>query len=449
MNHFQEQLNLEQNIGNFPTTNEDSATVPEEDSVMIAKQPLKIRMKLNNYKVQEIIDRLSTENFEFQQNSVDITAKNCHTSNELNQLPSTNSDEISVNNLLILTKQREQSCLSNDSVISSSKMDVEKQTDNISNNNYSKADSSVLNNTRKNQSSREQMFNHSTVHIENNTENDTEHCYNSENENDKLSVRESLYAMNDKFQKVKKDVMAFLNKKNERYSENNYDQINSNDENCDNEENYKLPILLDYLRYINQKFQKLRPKIIELYVETEEPNRLNKLEKQRDLKIKTKKRLFSIQEQDNKQGHEINNKKTKRISDTKWTLRHLNPSRELVELIPNSHVFIDRMYLMGCEINFNNPIKFARGLLQGIFNEEALQNCTLSGSNRGKKRSSNNEQLMRAGLDSHAVDVLIEYVKLHCLKRDWQPINRNELLSSLRSKLIEIRNKKTSTYRQI
>ncbi|XP_059049603.1 uncharacterized protein LOC131844680 [Achroia grisella] len=130
-------------------------------------------------------------------------------------------------------------------------------------------------------------------------------------------------------------------------------------------------------------------------------------------------------------------------NDSKWTIRHRNKKKGLVELMPHSGVYINAMKLNNSKRHSNDTRSFARKLLPEIFTENALRTCSLT----GKKACVFDPDgiHVRPGLDNHARMVLLDYVQKYSRKRNWIILDRQLLHTCLRNKIHNIRSKYNNT----
>ncbi|KAG8040275.1 hypothetical protein G9C98_000846 [Cotesia typhae] len=126
-------------------------------------------------------------------------------------------------------------------------------------------------------------------------------------------------------------------------------------------------------------------------------------------------------------------------NNSRWTLKHRKKEKGVVELIPNSRVYIDAIQLSNIKITSKDSKILARSLLLGIFTENALSICSLT----GKKANAFNLEgtSVRPGLDEHARTVLLEYVKKHAAEQNWVEFDSQLILNTIRNKMQEMRGK--------
>nr|QZB49160.1 BEN [Cotesia vestalis bracovirus] len=110
--------------------------------------------------------------------------------------------------------------------------------------------------------------------------------------------------------------------------------------------------------------------------------------------------------------------------DTRWTLKYQTNLPGLVELMPQSGVYISYGDLIYCQQVSKDCKSLALRLLSAIFNRKALSVC-LSMTERAQA-SDDVRSNIRPELDDHACSVLLNFVVEHGLQRGWntdlQPI---------------------------
>ncbi|XP_061380415.1 uncharacterized protein LOC116775979 [Danaus plexippus] len=122
--------------------------------------------------------------------------------------------------------------------------------------------------------------------------------------------------------------------------------------------------------------------------------------------------------------------------DTKWTLKYRTNLPGLVELMPQSAVYVSYGDLKYCQQVSKDCKSLALRLLSAVFNRKALSVC-LSIAERAQA-SDNVRSNARPELDDHAATVLLNFVLEHGLQRGWNTDLR-PILSTLHSKTQEIR----------
>ncbi|CAH2059146.1 unnamed protein product, partial [Iphiclides podalirius] len=115
-------------------------------------------------------------------------------------------------------------------------------------------------------------------------------------------------------------------------------------------------------------------------------------------------------------------------NDPTWTHLHRTLTSNLIELMPNTGVYVDRNNLVHCEKLANSSKTLVRLLLPEVFKDVALRTCSVKG-NRNVP-----------GLDSKATEALLKYVKRHADSHNW-PCKESELITSIRKRLHEERRK--------
>ncbi|CAD6243401.1 GSCOCT00013056001.2-RA-CDS [Cotesia congregata] len=122
--------------------------------------------------------------------------------------------------------------------------------------------------------------------------------------------------------------------------------------------------------------------------------------------------------------------------DTRWTLKYRSNLPGLVELMPQSGVYVSYGDLKYCQQVSKDCKSLARRLLPQVFNRNALSVCS---SMSEKAQASNNVgSTIRPDLDDHACSVLLNFVLQHGLQRGWNT-DLQPILSTLHSKMQEIR----------
>ncbi|KAH9637452.1 hypothetical protein HF086_012065 [Spodoptera exigua] len=117
------------------------------------------------------------------------------------------------------------------------------------------------------------------------------------------------------------------------------------------------------------------------------------------------------------------------------TLRYPNLEPGVVELIPNSEVYVSEEDLNECKKYYESCLHFARCLLHIIFTQDALMECSLLPNPCGGINS-------RPVLDCKAIEVLIDYAKQRANKKGWQRVSRARIITSLKRRLCYVRNRK-------
>ncbi|CAH2096406.1 unnamed protein product [Euphydryas editha] len=122
--------------------------------------------------------------------------------------------------------------------------------------------------------------------------------------------------------------------------------------------------------------------------------------------------------------------------DTKWTLKYRTYLPGLVELMPQSGVYVcygDHKY---CQQVSKDCKSLAKRLLSAVFNRKALSVC-LSMTERAQAPDNVGSNI-RPELDDNACTVLLNFVVEHGLQRGWNT-DLQPILSTLHSKIQEIR----------
>ncbi|XP_061714852.1 uncharacterized protein LOC133523348 [Cydia pomonella] len=132
-------------------------------------------------------------------------------------------------------------------------------------------------------------------------------------------------------------------------------------------------------------------------------------------------------------------------NDSRWTLKYHNKDSapSLVELVPESNVFVDSIQLSHCKRVAKDSKALARLLLAEIFRESALSVCSLTGARANAFY--NDESDVRPGLDENARVVMLSYVEDYTKEKKWGPYNGQRVINSLRSRLQEMRYRRFKT----
>ena len=122
--------------------------------------------------------------------------------------------------------------------------------------------------------------------------------------------------------------------------------------------------------------------------------------------------------------------------DTRWTLKYQTNLPGLVELMPQSGVYISSGDLLYCQQVSKDCNSLAALLLPQVFSRNALSVCS---SMSEKAQAANNVgSSIRPDLDDHACSVLINFVLEHGLKRGWNT-DLQPILRTLHCQMEEIR----------
>ncbi|XP_038212640.1 uncharacterized protein LOC119832895 [Zerene cesonia] len=123
-------------------------------------------------------------------------------------------------------------------------------------------------------------------------------------------------------------------------------------------------------------------------------------------------------------------------NDTKWTLKYKKNLPGLVELVPQSGVYVSYADLKYCLEVSKDCKSLARRLLTIVFTRNALSIC-LSITERTQV-SNNIGSNARPELDDHACAMLLNFVLKHGFQRGWNT-DLNPILSMIHSKIREVR----------
>ncbi|XP_013167505.1 PREDICTED: uncharacterized protein LOC106117658 isoform X1 [Papilio xuthus] len=126
-------------------------------------------------------------------------------------------------------------------------------------------------------------------------------------------------------------------------------------------------------------------------------------------------------------------------NDSRWTLKYQEKEIGLVELLPASRVYVNKIQLRHCIITSWDHNALARKLLFLIFSENALTICSLPGV---KSKIYSGATIIRPGLDEHALNVLLNYIQMHAAEQKWRKFDSNLIIKSIRGKLYDIRSKR-------
>ncbi|XP_045500023.1 uncharacterized protein LOC123697524 [Colias croceus] len=120
--------------------------------------------------------------------------------------------------------------------------------------------------------------------------------------------------------------------------------------------------------------------------------------------------------------------------DTRWTLKYRRNLPGLVELIPQSGVFISYRVLKYCQHVSKDCKSLARRLLSAVFSIKALSVC----STMTEKAQAPVGTDARPELDNHACEVLLNYVFDYGLQQGWNR-DLSSILSSIDETICKIR----------
>nr|ACE75433.1 conserved hypothetical protein [Glyptapanteles indiensis] len=130
-------------------------------------------------------------------------------------------------------------------------------------------------------------------------------------------------------------------------------------------------------------------------------------------------------------------------NDSKWTLKYREYKPGLVELLPRTGVYVSKKELKRCIQKSTDCRTLTRLLLTEVFSENALSVCSLTG---GRAKAFNSVNIdVRPGLDDHARMVLLTFVEEHGNKYGWITSDTPAVMSSIRTKINEIRAKHGQT----
>ncbi len=131
--------------------------------------------------------------------------------------------------------------------------------------------------------------------------------------------------------------------------------------------------------------------------------------------------------------------------DTRWTLKYRenDPELNLVELVPQSNVFINSIKLAHCKRSSKDGKALARMLLVEIFSQIALSVCSLTGVRANAFDISGTN--VRPGLDEPARMAILSFVEKYAREKKWGAFDSQSITNTLRSKIQEIRAKHGKT----
>ncbi|KAH9632553.1 hypothetical protein HF086_012360 [Spodoptera exigua] len=118
--------------------------------------------------------------------------------------------------------------------------------------------------------------------------------------------------------------------------------------------------------------------------------------------------------------------------DSKWTLKHPNPRKGLIELPGESGIYIDAQTFAKSHVEAHNVNKLAWLLFQGVFKKEALETCTLI----GRDRNNGNRKPLHAG----ARKAVISYARRYGKNVGWEEIPVASVEKSMRNAMYKIKN---------
>ncbi|CAG9786677.1 unnamed protein product [Diatraea saccharalis] len=134
-------------------------------------------------------------------------------------------------------------------------------------------------------------------------------------------------------------------------------------------------------------------------------------------------------------------------NDSQWSLKHRKKTKDLVELIPQSGVYVNAIKLKHCLRMSKDSKTLARMLLVEVFSESALSVCSLTGKKANVFDLEGTS--IRPGLDEHARTVLLNYVEQYAFENNWVKLDIHTISNSLRNKMQEMRAKKDKKLRDV
>ncbi|KAI8434760.1 hypothetical protein MSG28_003280 [Choristoneura fumiferana] len=121
-------------------------------------------------------------------------------------------------------------------------------------------------------------------------------------------------------------------------------------------------------------------------------------------------------------------------NNSRWTLKHLQKKKGLVELLPNSGVYVDAIRLSNCKRISKDSKMLARMLLVEVFSANALRTCSLTGKRAYAFHT--DETDIRPGLDEHAKNVLLNFVEEFANEKNWVKTSNLIICNSLRNSVL-------------
>lgn len=124
-------------------------------------------------------------------------------------------------------------------------------------------------------------------------------------------------------------------------------------------------------------------------------------------------------------------------NDTRWTLKHREPSEDLIEIMTDSEVYVEKRELNACLTIAQNAMQLTRYLLLAIFNESALKTCSITGC----KAFGHKIKKTRPALDKVAKDAMLHFIETYGDRMGWPRVPKVSLNACIRNKLTDIRKK--------
>ncbi|XP_061727443.1 uncharacterized protein LOC133532689 [Cydia pomonella] len=126
-------------------------------------------------------------------------------------------------------------------------------------------------------------------------------------------------------------------------------------------------------------------------------------------------------------------------NDSRWTLKHRKNGPGLIELIPQSRIYVNEKRFKKVIESSNDCRALARLLLTEVFSKNALSVCSMTGGQARAFKPLEND--VRPGLDKHARLVLLAFIEEYGNKRKWNTADTMGIISSIRTKIQEMRAK--------
>lgn len=120
--------------------------------------------------------------------------------------------------------------------------------------------------------------------------------------------------------------------------------------------------------------------------------------------------------------------------DTRWTVKHPKPGQGVIELMPNTGVYVSKKGLNKCQSKYKETTKFTRALLEEVFTDEALRKCSFTGVSR-RKIIKNPRNTPKPGLDPKARETFFNYVLEYSLNMGWEKADPGIIMSCVKNRL--------------
>ncbi|XP_059062748.1 uncharacterized protein LOC131855487 [Achroia grisella] len=123
--------------------------------------------------------------------------------------------------------------------------------------------------------------------------------------------------------------------------------------------------------------------------------------------------------------------------DTKWTLKYRKRVTGVVELVPNSGIYVNALGLANCKQKSEDCKTLARMLLSEVYSRNALSVCSITGKKPNAYENRNDN--VRPGLNEYAKMALLTYVEDYGRRKNWPLFDEHTILSTIRSRIQKIR----------